>query len=220
VIDASIPRKLGLFCNEYLYYFYKSREALASMKAEPECRGELVQRLNSELLRDLDVLVSKKQIPVAMKRYESYHQKRSDTYMDYARVDGGQAHEFEIEGYAGVALDFLDSLSGEGVRIGLNVANNGAIDFLADDDVVEISCDIGGGSYKPVKAPPMPAEVRDLIVAVKKYERFAVESIERRSRDAAIAAMMAHPLVASEVMSLKLYKAFSDAQPQYFKGWK
>ena len=220
VIDPAIPGRLGLFCNEYLYYFYQSAEALAAMRAEPECRGELVKRLNRELLGDLDHLMAGHDLSGAVSRYEAYHQKRSDTYMDYARVEGGAAHTFEIEGYAGVALDFLDSLSGDGVRIALNVANRGGMDFLKDDDVVEISCDIGGGSYGVVKAPSMPQEVKDLILTVKKYERLAVESIERRSRDAAIAALTVHPLVASEPMAAALYKAFAEAQPAYYKGWK
>jgi 6-phospho-beta-glucosidase len=140
--------------------------------------------------------------------------------MEYARVEGGAAHEFEVEGYAGVALDFLDSLHGGGVRMSLNVANNGAVDFLKPGDNVEITCDVGGGAVVPVKAPAAPAEVRDLILKVKEYERLAVEAIRRKSREAAIAALTAHPLVADEGKSYRLVKAFAEAQPDYFRGWK
>jgi 6-phospho-beta-glucosidase len=220
VFPPELPRGLGLFCNEYLFYFYRTREALASMLAEKESRGELIVRLNREVLSDLASRLAAKDAAGAIARYEAYHQDRSETYMEYARVEGAPSHEFEIEGYAGVALDFLDSLAGEGVRMSLNVANRGAIDFLSDDDNVEVSCDVGGGSFMTVKAPPIPADIKKLIFTVKKYERLAVESIERKSRDAAIAALTVHPLVADEGKAVALIKAFAEAQPKYFAGWK
>jgi 6-phospho-beta-glucosidase len=289
VFDPETPRRLGLFCNEYLFYWYRSAEALAALRAEEECRGELVLRLNRDLLSDVKSALLAGDRDGAMKRCDAYHHDRAETYMAYARADGAPAHEFEIEGYAGVALDFLDSLHGEGVRMALNVPNEGArdegrgttddgrrttedqrgtrderrqaaddgrqttndkrqttddrqltaehgsritghgsraaasclaLDFLRPDDVVEVTCEVGGGAYKPVAAPRMPVEVKDLIVRVKEYERIAIESIERKSRDAAIAALTIHPLVGGEPKAVELYRKFADAQPRYFLGWK
>lgn len=58
-------------------------------------------------------------------------------------------------GYAAVALRFIRAITeGEACRMVLSVPNEGAIEGLADDDVVEITCDIrADGAHRCTSAP-------------------------------------------------------------------
>jgi 6-phospho-beta-glucosidase len=75
------------------------------------------------------------------------------------------------------------------------VKNNGAISFMENDDVVEVLCELGstGASPKPVHVHNN--YISGLMKAVKAYEKLTVMAALSGSRDAALAALMVHPLI-------------------------
>ena len=105
----------------------------------------------------------------------------------------------EGEGYAGVALDIMEALEGGApLYTALNVPNQNAIPGMAYEDVVEVSCRVDRSGVQPIRAaaPPPPGPL-GLMQAVKNYERLAVQAALTRSPQAAIQALLAHPLVMS-----------------------
>jgi len=126
--------------------------------------------------------------------------------------------EPDTGGYAGVALDILEAVNSDtSKRIVVSLSNNGTLDFLLPDDVIEISCDLSKSGLKPVTPKHVPLAQKNMIACVKEYERLAVAAILNRDRQLAVRALMAHPLVGSWSLANKLVTAYlSDGHSQ---GW-
>jgi 6-phospho-beta-glucosidase len=113
-------------------------------------------------------------------------------------------------------LDVVEALeSDRPLDTALNVPNEGAIDGLAADDVVEVSCRVDGDGVHVRPIGAIPAGPLALIRAVKSYERLTVRAIEARSRDLAIEALMAHPLVGSYPTARSLVDDYLEAHRGY-----
>ncbi|WKL24823.1 hypothetical protein Q1M64_12345 (plasmid) [Sinorhizobium meliloti] len=126
----------------------------------------------------------------------------------------------EGEGYAGVALNLVDALeTGKPCYTGLNVRNEGAIEGLRDDDVVEVSCVVDGEGIRPLKIGAMPEAQSQIVHNVKRYERLAVRAIRERSRDLAVQALMAHPLVLSYSRAVPLVDEYLAAHAEFAGEW-
>jgi 6-phospho-beta-glucosidase len=97
-------------------------------------------------------------------------------------------------GYHRIALAVMNALRGvENQRLILNVRNQGAIDGIDANDVVEVPCQIGANAIEPERCGALPAAVRGLVLAVKEYERAAIEAAITGSALAARKAMLLYP---------------------------
>jgi len=101
----------------------------------------------------------------------------------------------------------------------LNVANAGAIDCMRPDDVVEVSCtvDKDGIHTQPIGEIPEAHEL--LMRNVKLYERLTVQAVREHSRDLAVQALMAHPLVLSYSCAKPLVDEYLEAHAPYVGVW-
>jgi 6-phospho-beta-glucosidase len=211
--------------NPYLYYFYYAEQALAGIAQDGRTRGEEIRDLTADLIRDLSAIDPRRDPEAAARRFRVYQRRRNATYMALARPEAPTADEADRadfdeaswrpedeEGYAAVMLDVVEALeTGGPLLTALNVPNAGAIDGLAADDVVEVSCrvDREGIRTSPIGLVPQPQLA--LIQAVKAYERLAVRAIAERSRDLAVEALMVHPLVGSYPVARALVEDYVDA---------
>lgn len=66
----------------------------------------------------------------------------------------------------------------------LSVPNNGAIDGLRDDDVVEITCDIRSDGAHPVRIGAIDEFQLQQIKRLKYFERCTIQAILEDDRDA------------------------------------
>jgi 6-phospho-beta-glucosidase len=127
------------------------------------------------------------------------------------------------EGYAAVMLDVVEALeTGRPLDTALNVPNAGAIEGLEPDDVVEVSCRVDRDGIRTCPIGRVPAPQLALIRAVKAYERLTVRAIEARSRDLAVQALMAHPLVGSYPRATGLVDDYLTAHRSFLDsdlGW-
>ncbi len=220
IFPAALPAELGCYLNEYLYYYFLPDEALTAMQDEPKCRGELVAEWNAGLLSNIEPAIARKHVGDALDDYLAYVRKRNESYMEYAREEVRYLPTDDEEGYAGVALDFLEAIaSGSTRRHVFCVPNRGAISALSDNDVVEITCDIGNNTITPIPNTDLSPRALDVIRSVKRYENLAVEAIAARSREAAEAALVANPLVADPSAGSRLMDGFMNANPHYFEDW-
>lgn len=229
---ADLLRRVKLFPNEYLFYFYLRDEALARIQEEELTRGEEIQQLNEQLFERLDGCPP----DALLREYEAYNRRRSASYMAYAESDetlrnerqNPQAeavappmhHPEDVGGYAGVALRAALALRRDHpITIGLNVPNDGAIAGMQPDDVVEVTCLVDGQGIRPVRVGDIPEDAYLLMRTVKRYERLACQAILNRDRALAMDALMAHPLIGSYALAKTLVDAYLDAHRQYTGEW-
>ena len=210
--EPALAVRNGMLLNEYLYYYYYRDRAVSNIAGSGPCRGEHIEKCNREMLRALAPLDPEKDFEAALTVFNRWYGERERNYM--AKETGGQAktqefvfdiHEKDEGGYAGVALAYIDAMTGgKPVEMILNLPNEGAIDFLADDDVVELSCVIDRGGIRKKKVEDVRLPDSELIRRVKMYERMSAQAIIGRDEELATEALFLHPLVASYPLAQKI----------------
>lgn len=211
------------FLNEYLHYYYHRDEALAALLRKPETRGEETQRLTRVLLERLREVKHDPQLSLAT--YHAIMEQRRMSYMAHAR--GGAARPTmtpvgdDEEGYAAVALGCVEAIQNNTLHYtGLNVPNRGAIEGMADDDVVEVGCWIDASGIRPAHVGAIPDHQLRLMQTVKLYERLAAQAILTRSRALAVEALTVHPLIGSYPLAEKLVDAFLRTHAALVGDWQ
>lgn len=228
---TDVVQRYGMFLNEYLHYYYFRDVAVERIKNEELTRGEEVKVLNDQLFKQLDGLSPSD----ALKAYDAYNHRRSASYMAYAEQDEALRDErtnpsaetrlvhqpqAEVGGYAGVALRTGLALTQDRpLRIALNVPNDGAINGLRDNDVVEVTCMVDGRGVQPIKIGDVPESQYLLMRTVKHFERLAVQAILNRDVSLAEEALAAHPLIGSYELARKLVYDYRKVHHAYLEGW-
>ena len=123
--------------------------------------------------------------------------------------------------YAAVALEFIKAVNtGVPVKMVLSIPNQGAMDFLEDGDVVEVSCTIDKDGAHPDKISNVPDMQKNLIRAVKHYENLTVEAIMEKNKQKAVKALTVHPLVCSYPIAIELVEKYSKEYEKYIGKWE
>jgi 6-phospho-beta-glucosidase len=233
VFDAELVQRLGMWLNEYLFYYYYAERALAGIQGDEKTRGEEIVELNRKLLDQLRAIDVMHDPAAGLGAFHAYQNRRHATYMHYAQPDAPTMTEAdqhagtpppptgeEGEGYAGVALGIVEALeTGEPLYTALNVPNAGAIACMRPDDVVEVSCVVDRDGVRTLPIGAIPEHQELLMRAVKHYERLTVEAIRTRSRATAVDALMAHPLVLSYSRARPLVDEYLAAHAEYVGEW-
>ena len=182
---------LGMIPNEYLYYYYHSREAVENLRRVVRPRGQQLVALNDALFATLARLAEQGDVDGMREAHERYLRQRGDTYMtretgsahDLSSLDPAVLAAIAGEGYAGIALDVIEALSGGRPRqMVLNVPNAGAIPSMDGDAVVEIPAHVSADMVRPLAVGDVPAEQLGLMLQVKAYERLTIAAIAEGSR--------------------------------------
>jgi 6-phospho-beta-glucosidase len=233
--DAELVQRLGMFLNEYLFYYYYPDKAVASILKDSMTRGEEILHLNRQFASNMDAIDLTHEPEKALALYFNYTHRRSATYMHYAQPGAPSLEDAdrqiddwlktpasdEGEGYAGVALDIIEALTGETpLTTGLNIPNEGSIAAMRPADVVEVSARVDRTGIHPLPIGDIPEHQELLMRSVKTYERLAVESILTRSRGLARAALMAHPLVQSYALAGSLVDEYLQAHASFTGDWR
>jgi 6-phospho-beta-glucosidase len=235
IFEPELVQQLGMWLNEYLYYYYYSEKAVAQILGDGKTRGEEIQELNQRLLGQLADVDIPNNPARALDIYQRYNDRRGATYMHYARPDGPSMQQADqasgdeaprqfvpeaAEGYAGVALDIIQGLDGaEPVYTALNVPNEGSIACMSPSDVVEVSCRVDAAGVHTLPIGEIPEQLELLMRSVKQYENLACQAILARSRQKAVMALMVHPLVMSYSRATALVDEYLSAHRQFVGQW-
>ncbi|MBK9712410.1 MAG: 6-phospho-beta-glucosidase [Kouleothrix sp.] len=236
LFDPALVERIGMWLNEYLYYFYYAERAVASISADEMTRGEEIVELNQRLLAQLRAIGVEQNPDAGLRAFHAYQNRRHATYMHYAQPDGptmeqadeelaassqqSAVNEADGEGYAGVALGIVEAMeTGVPLYTALNVPNEGAIDAMRPGDVVEVSCVVDRDGVRPLPIGAIPEPQELLMRSVKLYERLTVEAIRTRARGTAVAALMAHPLVLSYSRAKPLVDEYLFAHREWVGEW-
>jgi 6-phospho-beta-glucosidase len=218
LFDADLVRRLGMLPMEYLYFYYYREQALAHISGSGGSRARQLQSLNDGLWPRLRACIDSGDVPGALAAWERAMAERDATY--FARERGEAVPDemdqvedvFAGEGYEGVATAVMSAAVGRRrTPLILNVPNRGAIGGLRDDDVVEVSCVADEHGAHPIAQGDMPAPAAALISQVKLYERLTVAAAVEGSYDAALAALLTHPLVASYPVARAILDEYIEA---------
>ena len=225
--EKKFLRERNAVLNEYLYYFYYREKAIENILKAEKTRGELIAQYNRNMTAELSKIDIENDFDTAFKIFEHWYGERESNYM--AAETGIKRkspwhfniYEKDSGGYAGVALKFIEiEQSGKTDSMILCTANNGAIEGLRDDDIVEITCDITPDGAIPHKMGKIDEQNFELIRRVKIYERLASKAIREKSKQAAVEALTLHPLVNSYSLATQLIDEYLELNKKYTSDWR
>lgn len=197
-------RALGALPNEYLYYYYFTREANESIRAAATTRGEYLDAQQGEFFAN-----------PGSDPHESWMHTRHEREASYMAESREEGEEREVEdvaggGYESVALDLMAALSsGKPATMILNVRNGSLVPALPEDAVVEVGCVVDADGVHPWPIAPVEGAMLGLMTQVKSAERLVIEAATRGSRELAWRGFAAHPLVDSVGVARKLVDGYS-----------
>ena len=203
---------LGAIPNEYLYYYYFSREARAAIDAAPQTRGEFLRDQ-----QDAFYAAVARDPATAADRWRRVREERDATYMREARAEDEQRDEADVAGggYEGVALAIMAAIGrGEESSMILNIRGGGAVPGMPSDAVVEIPCRVDRDGPHATTLPPLEGHMLGLMQQVKAVERLVIEAATTGSERAALAAFALHPLVDSVTTARALLEGYRRAHPE------
>jgi len=205
LFEPELIRRLRLIPTEYLYFYYNQRTAHANQLRVGATRGEELVALNRKVFDQIRLRVGAADIEGAVQAYRDYLNRRNASYMHLEAAGTSAFSEPEVNwdpfaaatGYHRIAVDTIRALQASTPsRIVLNVSNRGAIEDLADNDVVEVPCVVGKSGPRPVATRQLPDECKALVLAVKRYERLTIEAAMTGDVEAATFALFQNPIVA------------------------
>jgi 6-phospho-beta-glucosidase len=224
LFDAELVRSIGMLPMEYLYFFYYRDRAVENILGSGGTRAGQIAAINDALWPELRARVDAGDLAGAADAWTRAMEARHDTYFARERGEAVVSQEadeqpqlFEGEGYEGVATAvMLTAARRLRVPLILDVPNRGAIRCLGDDDVVEVTAMMDEHGAHPLAQGPLPETAETLLRQVKRYERLTVEAATTGSYDAALEALMVHPLVGSYPLARSVLDDYLAAHGDLF----
>lgn len=163
-------------CPYHRYYYLTDvmyKEELEAAKKEGT-RGEVVKKVEKELFelyKDPDLKEKPKQL----------------------ENRGGQY-------YSDAACDLINAIyNDKGTIHYVNVQNNGTVNCLPNDSVIERTCYVDKEGAHPFNVKPLPSKVKGLLQVVNEYESLTIEAGVHGDYGSALQALILHPLVESSI---------------------
>lgn len=177
-LPAQLLAQLEAVPSYYLRYYYAHDEVLREQRQETS-RAHQVRAIEQELLR-------------------IYADPTVDQKPEILERRGGAF-------YSEAAIELLVAIQGgDPVPRVVNLRNDGVLDFMPDDHVIEVPAHYRDGHFVAEPVEPVPDDVRGLISAVAGYERLALDAAVHGGADRVLRAMRAHPLVLQHDRAEKL----------------
>ena len=211
LFGAEWIQSIGAIPNEYLYYYYFTRDAVAAIRGDAETRGEFLLAQQTAFYNAVA-----RDPGSAVARWRRVRAERDATYMKESRTEHEQRDGSDVDGggYEGVALAIMAAIRHDRPkRMILNVRNGTAVPGLPADAVVEVLCDVNAQGPRPVGPPSLTGDQLGLVQQVKAVERLAIQAARTRSPRLAVQALALHPLVDSVTTARLLFQAYREQIP-------
>jgi 6-phospho-beta-glucosidase len=189
-------RAISAVPSSYLQYYYGRGAKLRHQAEDEKSRAQVCMEIEEQLL-------------------EMYQDK--ELREKPALLDKRGGHKYSL---AAVAL--IDAIANDKQDVQVvNILNKGTLPFLEANDSVEVAAVIGKDGAAPLTIDP--AEVHPHMVAlmriVKAYERFTVEAAVTGSEDAAMNALLVHPLVGDWEKAHPCFQEMKEAHREYLSAF-
>jgi 6-phospho-beta-glucosidase len=204
LFSPELIRSLRLIPTEYVFFYSSQRTARENQVRAGATRAEELLRFNQGVLQELESHIANGDTDGALRVYRAYLNRRNASYMHLEGSGKSAFHEPEVDwdpfegatGYHRIAVEAISALSGaEPRRMVLNVRNQGAIEELEHDDVVEVPCMVDRSGPRPLAVGSLPRAVRGLTISVKTYEQLTIEAAVTHDRNRARLALYTNPIV-------------------------
>jgi alpha-galactosidase/6-phospho-beta-glucosidase family protein len=189
-LEPQLVQRLGTVPSYYLHYFYE-HDAVVDEQRRTRSRAEVVSEIERDLL-------------------EQYADESLAEKPELLGQRGGA-------GYSEAAVELIASLLGsvgEGRHV-INLRNDGALPFLADDAVVEVPAHVSPDGVRPVALPELTPLERGLVANVSAYEDLALDAALRGGRERVFRALLAHPLVGQAALADDLADRLLEANRRF-----
>jgi 6-phospho-beta-glucosidase len=189
-LPPELVQRLGTVPSYYLHDFYE-HDAVVEEQRGAKSRAEIVSGIERELLH-------------------LYADEALDEKPELLQQRGGA-------GYSEAAVELVAGLfgsAGDGRHV-INLRNDGALPFLADDAVVEVPAHVAGDGVRPVALPQLGALERGLVAHVSAYEELALDAALHGGRERVFDALLAHPLVGQAALADELADRMLAANKDY-----
>ena len=155
--------------NDYLEYYFQTAKKVALQEKWPPSRAEEVMQVEKDLLAQ-------------------YADPNCNTVPEELMQRGGAY-------YSSVAASMIDSYWNDlGETHIANVTHNGQVKGWEKEWVLEMPCQVNRCGVQPLATQPLPLYNYTLLEQVKQYELLTVEAAVHGDREAALRALVAHPL--------------------------
>jgi 6-phospho-beta-glucosidase len=214
VLGLDWVRALGAIPNEYLYYYYFTRDAIAAIRGADATRGEFLRRQQEEFYTAVE-----RDPRSAWRIWARARAEREATYMAEGRASSGagkrRPQDLASGGYQRVAVDLMAAIAGDArSTMILNVRNGAAVPGLPADAVVEVPCVVGADGARPLATDPLPGHMLGLVQQVKAVEQLTIEAALSGSAALALKALALHPLVDSVAVARRMLARYLERLPE------
>ena len=230
IFGAPLLRALGSVPNEYLYYYYRNREAVESIRSAACTRGEFLSVQQTDVFRHIlagparAAEIWREAVSQRDASYMSEAKRRSQpsavtkqagspTQQPTGGTVGGQ--DLAQHGYAGVALQVMGAIAeNRPATMILNVRNGATIPGLPEDAVIEVPATVDANGVHPLPTASPDLHQLGLLQQVKAVERLTIRAALTGSRADAQLAFALHPLVNSLDVSARLVEGYVASVPE------
>jgi 6-phospho-beta-glucosidase len=181
---------LGMLPSYYLNYYYHHDQVVAEQRRAGKTRGEVVQEIEAGLLELYADPNLRHKPKLLEKRGGAHYSTAAVAVISAIHHDKGEVHI-------------------------VNTRNNGALPDLPPHCVVELPSVINRSGARAIPVAPMPPAIRGLTQAVKAYEELTVLAAVEGDEQAALQALLAHPLAPSFAVAQGLWAAIKEANRAY-----
>jgi 6-phospho-beta-glucosidase len=192
--DEALLRAVPYIPCAYLSYFYTRQAQIDKCLAAEQTRGEVCLDMEGSLLRqyaDPNLAIKPPEL-----------ENRGGALYSTAAVSAAEA----------IANDLRE------VHV-VAAKNQGAVPFMDDDDVVEVKCELGKTGLKPLPVTAYNGYLVGMMRAVKAYEKLTVRAALDGDRDAALAALMVHPLIGDYAKAAPMLEEMLNAHRAYLPNF-
>jgi len=176
VYPKELLRGLKMVPCPYHRYYYMTNELLKKEKKEYFEKGHT---------RAIEVMAIEKEL------FNIYKDENLDEKPEALEKRGGAY-------YSEVATQLIDAIVNDRQLIcPVNVRNNGAIEGLSKNAIVEVNAVVGKNGARPITVGKIETSALSLLQQVKAYETLTIASVIEQDRLKGIKALYTHPLVNS-----------------------
>jgi 6-phospho-beta-glucosidase len=182
---------VGAIPSSYLEYYYFKEKKLQLLKESELTLGEKCMQIEEELLK-------------------IYLDSELHVKPELLSTRGGA-------NYSEVAISLVDAIYNDKQEVHVvNLLNQGALDFMEDNDAVEVCAVIGKDGAVPMKVENFHnPHIVDYMRMVKAYERETVAAAVHGSEDAAMRALLMNPLVGDYHTAHACFQELKAAHQRY-----
>lgn len=195
--SKELIQTVGAIPSSYLEYYYFKNKKLKFVQESELTRGEKCIQIEEELL-------------------QIYADSKLHTKPELLSTRGGA-------NYSEVAISLVDAIYNDKQEVHVvNLLNHGALDFMEDNDAIEVCAIVGKDGAKPIGIENFDnRHIIDYMRMVKAYERETVAAAVSGSEDAAMRALVMNPLVGDYDAAHSCFQELKQAHraylPQFFK---